>query len=82
MQNTDRRGRISLYVFCGFAAIAGFYLVLEHQAHLWGALPYLLLLACPLMHVFMHRGGHGGHRHDSGTSHIGRATRTDDGSPP
>ncbi|MGW5837864.1 DUF2933 domain-containing protein [Methylorubrum extorquens] len=24
------------------------------------ALPYLLLLACPLMHHFMHRG----HRHD------------------
>jgi hypothetical protein len=25
-------------------------------------LPWLLLLACPLMHVFMH-GRHGGHRH-------------------
>ena len=51
MQNTDRRGRISLYVFCGFAAIAGFYLVLGHQAHLWGALPYLLLLALSLIHI-------------------------------
>jgi hypothetical protein len=28
-----------------------------------GVLPYLLILACPLMHLFMHRGhgGHGGH---------------------
>jgi hypothetical protein len=25
-----------------------------------GAWPFLLLLACPVMHIFMH-GGHGGH---------------------
>ena len=35
-------------------------LVLEHRAHLLGVLPYLLLLACLVMHFFMH-GGHGGH---------------------
>jgi hypothetical protein len=34
-------------VLIGFLAIAGFYLVTEHTAHLFGALPYLLLLACP-----------------------------------
>jgi hypothetical protein len=28
-------------------------------------LPYLLLLACPLMHMLMHR-GHGKHNSDSG----------------
>jgi hypothetical protein len=34
----------------------------DHWAHLFGSLPYLILLACPLMHVFMHRGhGHAGH---------------------
>lgn len=44
-----------------FAVIAGFYLWTEHRAHVFGILPYLLLLACPLMHVFMHKGhGHGG----------------------
>jgi Protein of unknown function (DUF2933) len=50
-----------------FLAIAGFYLVTEHQAHLLGYLPLLLVLACPLMHVFMHRhhGNHGGHRDPS-----------------
>ncbi len=69
------------FVCLALLAIAGFYLLTEHRAHLFGVLPYLLLLACPLMHVFMHRGGHGGHRHDAGTSHTGRATRTDDGSP-
>ena len=46
-------------------AVGGFYLVTEHTAHLFGVLPYLIVLACPLMHVFMHR-GHGGHGHHHG----------------
>ena len=44
----------------GFLAIAAFFLLTEHTAHVFGALPFLLILACPLMHLFMH-GGHGGH---------------------
>ena len=47
-------------VFLAFAAIAVVLLWNEHKAHILGALPYLLLLACPLLHMFMH-GGHGGH---------------------
>ena len=47
-------------VLCGFLLVAGFYLLSEHTAHLFGVLPYLLLLSCPLMHLFMHH-GHGGH---------------------
>ena len=43
------------------AGIAAWFLWTEHRAHLFGALPWLVLLACPLMHVFMHRGhGHKG----------------------
>jgi hypothetical protein len=39
---------------------AGFLLlVVDHWAHVFGILPYLLLIACPLMHLF----GHGHHRH-------------------
>ena len=45
------------------AAAAGWFLWEEHRAHLLGVLPYLLLLACPLMHLFMH---HGHHRHHGG----------------
>jgi hypothetical protein len=44
--------------------IAVFYVVNEHLAHAGQALtylPYLILLACPLMHVFGHH--HGGHSH-------------------
>lgn len=46
-------------------AIATYFLLSEHRAHFFGALPFLLLLACPLMHVFMHH-GHGAHAHHRG----------------
>lgn len=50
--------------------IVGYYLLTEHRAHVFAALPWLILLLCPLLHVFMHR-GHGGHGHDgnSGPNH-------------
>ena len=51
------RTGFALLVFLG---VAGFFLITEHGAHLFGVLPFLFLLLCPLMHVFMH-GGHGGH---------------------
>jgi hypothetical protein len=47
------------WVLIAFLAIAAFFVVTEHAAHALGALPYLLLLACPLLH-FLH-GGHGRH---------------------
>lgn len=53
------------WAFIGFAAVAAFFLWTEHRAHLLGLLPYLLFLACPLMHLFHHR-GHGGHSHHRG----------------
>ena len=44
-----------------FLPIAGYFLFTEHRAHAVEYLPYALLLACPLTHLFMHRGhGHGG----------------------
>jgi hypothetical protein len=41
-------------------AFGAYFLLTQHFAHVMEALPYLLLLACPLMHLFMHH-GHGGH---------------------
>ena len=43
------------------AAALGVYLFVSHTGHVVAALPYLLLMACPLMHLFMHRGH--GHQH-------------------
>ncbi|WP_292656660.1 DUF2933 domain-containing protein [Mesorhizobium sp.] len=55
---TSKTGLVTI----AFLLIAAFFLLTEHRAHTLGALPFLLLLACPLLHVF-HRGhgGHGGH---------------------
>jgi uncharacterized membrane protein len=47
-------------VLLGFLAVAAFYLFTEHTAHVFGVLPFLLILSCPVMHLFMHH-GHGGH---------------------
>ncbi|MFC4168625.1 DUF2933 domain-containing protein [Teichococcus aestuarii] len=53
------RSRTGIAVI-GLALVAAFYVLREHYAHVFGVLPYLLLLACPLMHLFMHH-GHAGH---------------------
>lgn len=50
-------------VTCVFLGVAAILLIFEHRVHALEAmpyLPYLLILACPLMHLFMHR-GHSGH---------------------
>ena len=53
-------------------AIAAYFLLSEHRAHVFGALPLLLLLSCPLMHVFMHH-GHGDHGGGHAHHHGGEA---------
>lgn len=50
----------TFWVFCGFAVVGAYYLITEHREHVFDYLPYALLVACPLLHVFH---GHGGHGH-------------------
>ena len=59
-------GRLSpvTLVIAGALAVMAFFLISEHSAHVLGVLPYLLLLACPLMHLFMHHAH--GHEHEHG----------------
>ena len=62
-----RRARIPWWLgFCLLAAIVSFFLWEEHRAHILGAIPYALLLLCPFIHFFLHR-GHGSHGRDQGT---------------
>lgn len=63
------------WILGGLLVVAAFFLFTEHQAHLFGVLPYLLLLSCPLMHLFMHH-GHGTHQHHTDPSND-HAIRTD-----
>jgi len=67
------------WVFVGFLAVAVFLLFTEHRAHVLGFLPWLLLLACPLMHLFMH-GGHGNHG-EHGDHHHWQSKGTPEGEP-
>jgi hypothetical protein len=60
--------------------VIAFVLLDEHWGHTLGALPYLLLLACPLLHLFSHRGrgvdhGRAAHPPTEGrdpSTHVGR----------
>ena len=81
-QQVQTRNRLrppAFLVLCGFLLIAAFFLFTEHRAHLFGILPFVLLLLCPILHFLMHgkhwghqggNGGHtgnaGGHKHHSG----------------
>lgn len=77
--NRGRR-KAGKLVFLGFAFIALYFLYSEHRAHLFAALPYLLLAACPLMHMFHH--GHHHHDHDDGKDEHGRDLDQTAGSTP
>lgn len=64
-RNTDTPGRRNWsrvnqwLLWIGLAGAVAL-LYFGHGAHLLQLAPFLILLACPLMHVFGH-GGHGGH---------------------
>lgn len=61
-ENRSSGGGNGRWVFWGFVLIAAFFLVTEHSAHVFQYLPFLLIAACPLLHLFHGHGGHGGHR--------------------
>ena len=62
-ENAPLWKRLHWTVWCLFG-IAVALLIVDHWAHVLGVLPYLVLLACPLMHLFMHgKHGHGHHDH-------------------
>ena len=67
-----------------FLGIGAFFLWTEHRAHLLGALPYVLLLLCPLIHILGH-GRHGSHSDGGGNEAHGTdcsaATRRGDSQP-
>ncbi len=63
-QSCRRWSSRTVVAFIVFVVVAAFYLWTDHRVHVLAAvplLPYLVFLACPLMHLFMHL-GHGGHQ--------------------
>ncbi len=72
--NPSSAGR-TIVATLGFLVIAGFFLQTEHRAHLFGILPFLLVLACPLLHLL--HGGHGGHDEHDNQQPPGSRSRVD-----
>ena len=62
---TERSGGLLLMTAVAVASAGLFWLLREHWNHALGVAPYLLFLACPIMHFFMHRGHGHGQGHDS-----------------
>jgi hypothetical protein len=63
-QTPSSRWRSPSGIFMLVAGAVGvYYLLTEHLTHVTQAIPYLILLACPLMHLFGHHHGGGGHHH-------------------
>jgi hypothetical protein len=63
-------------VLLAFLAIAAFFLITEHAAHVLGVLPFVLVLLCPLMHLFM-RHGHSSGGSESTTGDQGERSEED-----
>jgi hypothetical protein len=57
-----------------FLSIGAYALYTRQEIHLAGALPWLLLLLCPLAHRFLH-GGHGHHRTRAAPLSVGSKAR-------
>lgn len=51
--------------FLLISGLAAAFILYWHWQHVVDALPFLVVLACPLMHLFMHH-GHGSHSHHTG----------------
>lgn len=55
------------WLILGLAALVGGYLAIWHGTHVAALLPFFIVLACPLMHLFGHS-GHGQHTKHSQSS--------------
>jgi hypothetical protein len=58
---SEKWSAIGKTVFLAFCLIAATLIIYEHTVHVLGLLPIVFVLACPLMHLFMHHGH--GHAH-------------------
>ena len=68
MPTASKFKNVAVMTAVAVGAAGLFFLLREHWWHALRFAPYsiyLLFLACPLMHLFMHHGhgGHGGHEH-------------------
>lgn len=56
---SDRR---RFYAALSLGVVAAFFVLREHWGHVLGVLPYIVLLLCPVLHLFHGHGGHASHK--------------------
>lgn len=61
-----KRDRRWVYAALSLGAVAAFFVLREHWGHALGVLPYIVLLLCPVLHLFHGHGGHAAHKGDAG----------------
>lgn len=61
MEQTETFSRKTWLVILIIGLVGLVFLLRNHTSHVFSVLPYLVLLLCPLMHLFMHKG----HGHNS-----------------
>ncbi|MEK9803020.1 MAG: DUF2933 domain-containing protein [Curvibacter sp.] len=87
-RNSPNWSRINQWLLWLGLAAAVAWMFYRHNAHLQQLLPFLFILACPLMHIFGHgsHGAHGGHDHQDqpprGDEEGSPARQSDDRSRP
>ena len=65
-------GGAGRWVFWALILIIGVFLAIEHREHVIKNLPFLLILACPLMHFFHRHGRHDRHSREGADRHGGK----------
>ena len=65
MNEAHAGAKVTKWLIAVVGAVITTWLVAAHWPHLLPYVPWLLLAACPLMHIFMHHGKQGAHEHHS-----------------
>ncbi len=68
MKQSETFSRQTWWIILVVGLIGLTFLLRNHTSHVFSVLPYLILLLCPLMHLFMHK-GHGDHGGTSDQDH-------------
>ena len=75
IQNRTPARTLLVAACLSIAALAAAYVLIAHRVHVLEWLPFAFLLACPLMHIFMH-GSHGHHQQSAEDSRRAPAAPT------
>lgn len=60
-----KRDRRRVYAALSLGVVAAFFVLREHWGHVLGVFPYVVLLLCPVLHLFHGHSGHASHKSEA-----------------